>query len=351
MTIGMVDGERVGSLENSLSQNGQLAIKVKKKYSDSQFQISPVGTTRKTAEPNMLLTGNKDKSQFSSSNGRKENKRNVRLVLGSGRETSIFNILHDDNDVLLPKSDTYGIDEHSEDFKRSFVDWPSEAVHFPVSNLQPKIDDGHHTQDSTADISFKKGLPKSPELGAKTNPLINQSSSPEHHYWQDTNDDMIKGKSSELNCTMPMSDDDEDSLDIIMNEGEEQQCETLPGNCDKSDSSVSSLVYSTSTSSVSIPNRNHNETSLNKPINLYRNAAVFEGRHNVRRNLNGTPDGNITDYDVTRLKIRKAAELNCILLSLFDNQDRNYAAQTIQQNYRGFRDRHFVMQMVSLSFP
>lgn len=323
------------------------AYKIKKKYSDSQFQISPVGTVRKTALPSSVLsTGGTDKSQFHLRNGRKKNNRNVRLVLGSGKETSAFHRLHDnDNDFnddvnFIPTSEIFQLDKDSDDFlQSSFVDcWPSEGYHVPVLK-QPNI----------------KKMPstKSPKLGARTYQLSSQRLSPENNNdqcWDVINKEMMNVMGSELDSTMPMTDDDDgDSLDIIMNEGQEQQLnrETLvPGNCDKSDSSGSSLVYSTSDSSASIPNsRSYSKTSLNKSINLHCTKEVKQC--NVRRKENVTSDKNITDYDVKRLTIRKAAEMNCLLLSLFDTQDRRLAAQVIQKYYRGFRDRHRVLQMVS----
>jgi hypothetical protein len=340
-------------------------FKIKKKYSDSQFQISPVGTVRKTALPSSVLStgGSTDKSQFHLRNGRKKNHRNVRLVLGSGKETSAFNRLHDnDNDFnddvnFIPTSEIFQLDKDSDDFlQSSFVDgWPSEGYHVPVLK-QPNIGDGHYNKrDSTANKCFKK-LPstKSSKLGARTYQLLSQRLSPENNNdqcWDVINKEKMNVMASELNSTMPMSDDDdEDSLDIILNEGQEQQLNretVVPGNCDKSDSSGSSLVYSTSDSSASIPNsRSYSKTSLNKSINLHCTKEVRQC--NVRRKENVTSDKNIIDYDVKRLTIRKAAEMNCLLLSLFDTQDRRLAAQAIQKYYRGFRDRHRVLQMVSL---
>eukprot|EP00557_Chaetoceros_sp_GSL56_P013939 CAMPEP_0176484392 /NCGR_PEP_ID=MMETSP0200_2-20121128/4428_1 /TAXON_ID=947934 /ORGANISM="Chaetoceros sp., Strain GSL56" /LENGTH=826 /DNA_ID=CAMNT_0017880859 /DNA_START=544 /DNA_END=3024 /DNA_ORIENTATION=+ len=332
----------------------QQPIKIKKKFSHSQFQISPVGTSRKTTVSNKPPSGAMANSQLKSSNGRKENNKNVRLVLGSGKETSSFKRLDIDKDnvFVIPRFETNDIDQDHDNFERSFVDWPSgEGVQVSLSASKANIKCVHYTQDSVIDESYRKGVSKSPKLNAS---LRSRKLASEKKDWEDMNQDMVHFNVSELNCTMPLTDDDEnddkDSLDLIMNEGEETQWnrETLPGKSDKSNTSANSLVYSTSDSSMSIPNNNYNESSLKKPINLRRTEAVFELQKNGKITKK-TPCRNIVNYDVTRSKIKKAAELNCILLSLFDTDERHTAAQKIQKSYRGFRDRYRVMQMIGIA--
>ena len=102
-----------------------------------------------------------------------------------------------------------------------------------------------------------------------------------------------------------------------------------------------------STASMMAPPGNEIEGTLSKPIAFQRARGSPIAPSKFGRSSVANIHANSAIYDTKRLSIMKAAKFNYSLLTEFDEQDRRIAATMIQITYRGFCDRHLVMEMVS----
>jgi len=479
---------------------------IKKKYSGSQFQISPLKTSTKVmasdyplseAQGRFTTKANKEKDH--------EKKPDVRLVLGFGRDMPNSDVKEEGGIIIMPVDEAQGNGSvvESDRLMASAVNWPTEGIDVPFSTpksrrahdsfrspldtyFASKLEEGHPTptyqtppnmsasQSRTGDksiiteyssdhsdassflktspcrdtpcsmLSDPSGTPvkssflmrldgltklgtneikdfgtkcRSPNrctedtrvevvnlldpsldpmsasvsqgvngLQRRTKKWVTQIWAPESEEWDYVQDETfaataprnIAKYSEDLNKTMPLSDEDEDSLECIFKQADEEERQrqrqlkssafqhslnatksislgigklSSPGIeiSNHSDSSESSLVYSTSTASMMGPSSNDIEGTLSKPI-TFRRARVSP----IAPSKPGrTPAANIyahsVAYDTKRLSIIKAAEFNYNLLAEFDEQDRQIAATMIQTTYRGFCDRHLVMEMLGVA--
>ena len=472
---------------------------VKKRYSGSQFQISPLATSRKDmssdyplseAQGRFTTKANKEKDH--------EKKPEVRLVLGFGRDMPNSDVKVEGGIIIMPVDEAEGNGSvvESDRLMASAVNWPKEGIDVLFSTpksrktndsfrsphetysaskleesqptptyktppntsaLQTGIGDKsivtEYSSNHSDASSFLKSSPcrhtpslllsgppvknsflkrldgltkhgtneikefgtdsRSPDrrtgdarvdvvnlldpsldpmsasvaqgvngLQRRTKKWVTQIWSPESEEWDYVQDETFTATtpknivkySEDPDKTMPLSDEDEDSLECIFKQAdeEERQCQiksslfqpslygtktltmgigklSSPGieNSNHSDSSESSLAYSMSSASMMVPPGNEIEGTLSKPIAFRRARGSPIAPSKFGRSSAANIHANSAMYDTKRLSIMKAAEFNYSLLTEFDEQDRHIAATMIQITYRGFCDRHLVMEMVS----
>lgn len=466
---------------------------VKKRYSGSQFQISPLATSRKDVTSDCPLS--EAQGRFTTKANKEEDnekKPEVRLVLGFGRDMPNSDVKVEGGIIIMPVDEAQGNGSvvDSDRLMTSAVNWPKEGIDVLFSTpksrktndsfrsphetysaskleesrptptyrtlpntsaLQSGIGDTSIVTESysnhldapscrrtpsllhsapPAENSFLKrldGLTKhsinkikefgtdsrSPDRRAgdarvdvinlldpsldpisasmvqgvnglqhRTKKWVTQIWSPESEEWDYVQDETfastarknIVKHSEDPDKTMPLSDEDEDSLECMFKQAdeEERQCQiksslfqpslngtktltmgigklSSPGieNSKDSDSSESSLAYSMSTASMMAPPGNEIEGTLSKPIAFRRARGSPIAPSKFGRSSVANIHANSAIYDTKRLSIMKAAKFNYSLLTEFDEQDRRIAATMIQITYRGFCDRHLVMEMVS----
>ena len=455
---------------------------VKKKYSGSQFQISPLKSSRKAVSSDYPLSASQGRFTTKTSKEKdEENKPKVKLVLGSGRDRNDADMNEESPVIVIPVS---GVEENgsftqSDNLRASIVNWQAPIINWPTEGkdvpcLTPKSpnpetnqtptpcqtppefsnmtqsrigreslvpdnssdstdssipqipksspcqklpcsmfntpsgsptksqflmrlsglktqgvneineisDTWQSTQNCANDASIPTFDPKAASLqqGAhglqhRTKKWVTQIWSPESEEWDYIQDESFATASmpsaihfEDFNSTMPMTDEDEDSLECIFKQADEKEKQRqrkssllqltpdvterkslsigrMPSN--QSDSSESSLVYSMSTASMMESSRNIIERSLSKPIAFRRARESYISPSKLGIMPETNESENQTSFETTRQHIMEAAELNYNLLTEFEVRDRHIAATMIQTAYRGYNGRYRVMEMVS----